>query len=140
MKKITRILALSASLLAAISVSAPAANTYNSIGILDCAFQRGGAVDAVLCEFLPHSGGSMEQYFALVNKKNIAKTSNVKWDVLMPSSMGTYQQGGLAGEYVIAAKRGGTLVASGRTGMLFQANAGPKIEAGITFVRLRTVN
>jgi hypothetical protein len=140
MKKITRILALSASLLTALSVSAPAANTYDSIGIMDCSFTRGGAVDAVLCEFLPHSGSQLEQYFALVNAKNIARTSNVKWDVLMPSSMGSYQKGGLAGEYVVAAKRGGSLVASGRTGMLFQANAGPKLEAGITFVKLRSVN
>ena len=140
MKKIAGILTLSASLLAAGAGIAVSGGPYESVGTLDCAFKQGGAVDAVLCDFVPNSGGALEQYFALVNAKSIARTSNVKWDVLKLTSTGAYQNGGLAGDYVISKRSGGMLVAASDTGMLLEAQSGPKLQSGISFVNLRQVN
>jgi hypothetical protein len=139
MNKTTAAMALSAALLASMTIPVSAAKKYEAVGTLGCAFQSGGSPSAVLCEFQSNAGGKVELYFAQVDKTAIAKTSTVQWSVLRPASSASYQAGGLSGEYISGAQTGGTLVGTGKGGILLQAAQGPALESGISFFKLRTI-
>jgi hypothetical protein len=139
MKKTTGMLTLSAALLASMSVSALAASKYQAVGTLDCAFTSGGSPDAILCEFQSHAGGSVELYFAQVDKAELTETNTVHWDVLKPVAGSAYAAGGLSGHYLASGATSGLLIGASESGLLLQAGDGPALESGISFFKLRKV-
>lgn len=138
MKKTAGLLALSAAALASLTMSAPAAKKFESIGQLACAFSAGEAPDAILCEFQANKGGNVELYFALVDLPAIRETATVRYEVLKPGSGGAYKKGALAGEY--AGTGAGSLVGTGKDGIILQAVQGSAPDGEIRFFKLRTVD
>jgi len=139
MKRTAGLLALSAAALASLTMSAPAAKKFESVGSLACAFAAGGAPDAILCEFQANKGGNVELYFALVDKPVISETATVRWEVLKLASAGGYKKGALAGEYA-GTGVDGSLIGTGKDGIILQAAQGSDAGGDIRFFKLRTVD
>jgi hypothetical protein len=142
MKKITSRLALAlfASLSVSLSAPASAAGKYQAVGDLNCAFIEGGAPNAVLCSFQSFSNKPVELYFALVDQPGINRTANVQWDVLALKSSGSFQKGGLTGDYLAGAAglSAGSLYGDGKNSLILQARDGT-IDSGISFFQLRPI-
>lgn len=139
MKKTAGLLALSAAVLASLTMSAPAAKKFESVGSLVCAFGAGAEPDSILCEFQANKGGKVELYFALVDLPVIRETAAVRFEVLKPGSGGAYKQGALAGEYAVAGSDG-SLVGTGKDAIILQAIPGSEPDKDIRFFKLRTVD